>query len=220
MATKFDSRLDYKDYLVKITGQFVDDTLCDIEGLYNGTEFSYSTSPNLGNSGFMNQASSAIGGWISQRGALGKFIESNVNSVWSTFQKYEGASPNSFSIPIHIFNSNTPYSTVLPQLLKLVQPKIDFSFMTSYLYSVTDSVDVFRPEAWSSDTIVDPYRGKLLTVQIGEWFMATELLCNSLDLSWSTYVDTSGVPIYLSCNFGFTTHRTMTVDEIAGYFRV
>lgn len=212
----FDSLPDgYEDYLVQIRNSKTGES---IEGLLDNEDLSYSTSAQISGSflaasleGFTKGVASAAAGKVA--GDLGRnAVDSNYKTIASTYKTYDGAGDVGFNINMHIFPRNEKYSDILTKIHKFTQPNTEGSvFLHSHLYSPDDAKKLLTAD--------DPFKGNLIHVSIGNWFLATGLFCNSNGHSFSKFVDESGKPLFMQWSASFEPYKVLTAAELASWHR-
>lgn len=211
----FDKLGEYTDYLVIIKNSKTGES---IQGLIDNEDLSYSTNAEIGGSfvggsmdGFARGAASEVAGRVG--GDLAKnAVSQNYKTISSTYKAYEGAGETGFSIQMHVFGNTETYNSILQKVHKYTQPDTsDSQFLHSYLYDKTDTAKLLTGE--------DPFKGNLIHVSIGEWFLATGLFCTGVGHSFSKYVDTTGKPLYLILNLSFIPYKLLNAEELAGWIR-
>lgn len=214
MGLKYDSLNEYSDYLVQVINSKTQEV---IEGLLDNEDLSYLTGAQFGASSlggvsdFLKGAAQAGAGRVG--GELGKnAVANNFTTVLSTFKGYEGSSDTGFNISMHIFPGSSTYQSILTKIHKLTQPETENSqFLHSYLYGVDDASKLTES--------VDPFKGGLIHVSIGDWFLATGMFCTSSNISLSKYVDTTGKPIYMVWSAEFVPYKVLNATELASWVR-
>lgn len=205
----------FNDYLVQIkntkTGEI-------IQGLLDNEDLSYSTSAEISGSflagsaeGFTKGLATAAAGKIA--GDLGRSaVESNYKTMASTYKTYESAGETGFSVNMHIFPRTEKYNDILFRMHKLTQPNTENSvFLHSHLYSPTDASKLLTAE--------DPFKGNLIHVSIGDWFLATGLFCTGANFSFSKYVDEDGKPLFMVYSASFVPYKLLTAAELSSWHR-
>lgn len=225
MALDFDKLKEYDDYLVIVKNSKTGE---HIQGLIDNDGFSYSAGAELAGSaiggaitdvtsGAMNKANDQISGGLGGAngrvaGAVGGFLKDNYKNIISTYKGYDGASDNGFSIQLHIFPGQSGYKETLLKVAKFTQPDTsNGGIIQSHLYSSAETLEMLAAS--------DPFKGALIHVSIGDWFLATGLFCSGVDYNFSKYVDEKKRPMYLIMNLTFTTYKVLTAEELAGWIR-
>jgi hypothetical protein len=157
----------------------------------------------------------AVAGKIA--GNLGKsLVDSAPKRVGSTVKTYGETSETSFSIDIDIipgkYNAPGSYNGITNQIAKMTQPKFTSAdVMVSYLYDpgVVSSL-------LTNPRVLDH---QLLHVTIGNWFAADGLFCTSANPSYSTIIDDTGKPLFMTASFTFTPYRMLDADELSSWIK-
>ena len=193
-----------------------------LQGLLDNDEVSYTAAANIGGStlagmgeGFARGAGKAVVGK-----ALGDFgknlVGETFKTVMSTFKGYEDSQPSSFPTSIHLFPNkfvNGSYNEMIEILGRMTQPNTeDNTFLKSYLYSPEDTKKLASGE--------DPFKGQLIHVTIGNWFLATGLFMTSGPPTMSKFVDDSKKPIYAKLDANFESYKVLNAKEWAAWWRV
>lgn len=215
MGLKYDKLKEYPDYLVHIRNSKSGEV---IEGLIDNEDFSYSTAATIDSSyiaataeGFTKGLVTAAAGRAA--GDIGKnAVESNYKTVASTYKSFSGASDSPISITMHIFPGDNSYSSILEKIFKFTQPNTENNFLlNSYLYSPEDAAKLLKAE--------DPFKGQLIHVSIGKWFLATGMFCTGSSHSFSKYVDTYGKPLYMIWSSTFIPYKLLNAKELAAWHK-
>lgn len=211
----YDSLKQYQDYLVQVINTKTGDVL---EGLLDNNDLSYTNSADIGGSFIAGSAEGltkgiAVAGARKVAGDLGaSAVESNYKTIASTYKSYEGASDTGFSISMHIFPKSESYTSIMSKIAKLTQPDTEDSvFLHSYLYNSDDAKKLLSG--------VDPFKGNLIHVSIGDWFLATGLFCSSSSHSFTKYVDTNGKPLYMVWDVSFIPYKLLNATELSSWHR-
>lgn len=211
---------DYKDYVVVLTNSKLKES---VSGLIDDDQFSYANSAQFNNSSLVGMTEGFLRGGISQAaskvaGEIGKSVSSSlVRTVAGTYKAYEISSDTNPSVNFHIYPTNGNYQAALGMLYRLTQPDTENSAkLASYLYDWDYLKDI---NSDPSKLQIDPFDGKLVHLQIGEWFYADGLFVSGVGLNFSKFVDESGVPIYLQVTVGLTSHKVMNATELLRWTR-
>lgn len=211
----YDTLDQFPDYLVQVINSHTGDT---ISGLIDNEEFTYTLGANVSGSlaaGGLEAGVKGVASAVAQRalGGMGKTIINNFKTSLSTYKSYEDSQDSNFSISMHIFpgkSGNGEYPSIVEGIAKLTQPNTEDSrFLQSYLYDPADIKKLATAE--------DPFKGKLIHVSIGNWFLATGLFCVSAPPSFSKFVDVEGKPLYMRWDATFTPYKTLNAKEIAAW---
>jgi len=218
MGLYIDDMEQYKDYIVLITNAKAGIRL---QGLINDEELSISSGASWGSStiagageGFIKGAATKFATKFAGE-AVGSAVNNELKTVLSTFKGYEGDNGVNFpAISMNLFPNrfgNGSYSDIELMLAKLTQPDTD-SFtdrLKSYLYDSSDTLKIAVG--------TDPFKNQLVHVSVGEWLMATGLTCDSVNRSYSKYVDDEGKPIYLQVSFNFSPYKSLNAEELSSW---
>ena len=212
----YDQIDQFNDYMLVIKNTKTGDT---ITGLIDNEDFSYSMSASLGGGSLASNLEGGARGLAKSvagkiAGDFGKsFVDSNFKTVLSTYKGYEDSGDISFSVSMHIFPNklhNGSYNSIIEKIAKLTQPNTeDGKFLKSYLY---DPLETTKLAAG-----VDPFKGQLVHVSIGSWFLATGLFCTGSDPVQSKFVDEDGKPLYMEWTATFTPYKVLNAKEVASW---
>lgn len=212
----YDSLDQFSDYMVQVKNTKTGEV---IKGLIDNDDLSYSMGANLGGSQMAGMAEGGLKGLAKSfagkvAGDVGKsMIDNNFKTVLSTYKGYEDSSETSFPISMHLFpnkSGNGSYPDMIEIIAKLTQPNTeDSKFLQSYLYDPNDTKSL----ALGSD----PFKGQLIHVSIGDWFLATGLFCTSSNPKMTKFVDTDGKPLYAEWDATFTPYKILNAGEISSW---
>jgi hypothetical protein len=222
MPSHFEALEQFPEYLVIIQNMKDKTTLM---GLFEGDEFSYNLGASLGASAanIATDVGKGAGKSLVKRmsGEAGEAIlgiaESHTTNIASTLKGYDQGNPTPFSLSLHVFRGSgtnpDKYSEIVRRYSTWTQPKLGLGgIMQSHLYEVTDMDDILTKGA-------DKFKNALISVQIGSWFHAMGLFCESVQPVYSTIVDEDKQPIYLKLQCSFVPYKVLTPEEISEWHR-
>lgn len=231
---------NYDDYKVVIScghkSTNPEDAIDDIVGINLAESFSINMDAGSFNNtdSFAGISSDAIGGALSgvakslHLGSIGENLAKKYNTVLQSASEWQGGSKFKFSVSFNVFKSlqdgvgkTTTFSKLSKNLAKFTQARliddIKLGPQLSYYDSILDQGEVGIARLLAGDT--SKKEANLFTVAIGNWFVCSMLQPHTVEMKLSSYVDTTGTPIYATVTIGFETYRVLTAKEWGNIIR-
>ncbi|BCG50073.1 hypothetical protein [Ralstonia phage RP13] len=214
----------YKDYLVTIVCGNKESGITDIQGILTDEHFNLPTRAEFANSDtsmLVDAVKGAAGAVAGKAGGVAKsLVDKKFNTLIQSARDWQSGSGIDFSVNFTVFKSsksgvsNTPsFKDFNANLVKLTQSKTtdvnlpQQSHYDSFVDRLTDIQQITAKEA------------NLFTVNIGNWFQCSKLIPTSATMQLSTYVDTSGSPIFAQVTIAFESYRNLSSSEWAEILR-
>jgi hypothetical protein len=179
----------------------------------------------LGNFGVAGSSLSARGeGMSGKKGAFTRVMGAGMSAAGSyatskhtligTVNTYEGSGEINIPINCTLFYDwagNADFKGVENSLNLMTQPKIyPGGLMGSNLYEPDDLLAL-------ATLNYDLFKGKLLQVRIGEWFLATDVFATSLNKNYITNANEDGKPVAIQVSFQIKPYRQLSAEELTDW---
>jgi hypothetical protein len=212
MSIKLSNIDEYEDHTVIIRNSKDGSS---ITGLMTNESLALFTSSIISESFIASTAEGTLKGGLAAIGSkLGGIVRSGIDSNFkttaSTYKSYTSTSDTGFSVSFIVYLKDRSINSILNTMLKWTQPASDSTILRSQLYdlSVLEQLLSFK----------DPFKGQLLHVSIGKYFLATGLFCTGLQYTVPKYVDEDGKPLYIEFTTSFLPYKLLGSEELASWF--
>jgi len=123
--------------------------------------------------------------------------------------KWEGSSKPSFSVPL-VFIATNESSNILEKANQL------WEFVMPVRENKTDAFWLGAPMGYSNS--LDQPKG-LITIGIGKWFRATDLVVDSVNINYDFVTDVNGDPIYIEATLAVKPRALLTYSDYTSWFK-
>lgn len=152
-------------------------------------------------------------------GIAAEAVRKNFNSLNQSAISWQAGSPMTVSVSFTVFKRGAlaagtveSYNQLAKITSKMTQTKSDASNPIqepSYYDLLAYNKAIASNDASSLES-------QLYTVTIGDWFRCPILMPTSQNITYSSYVDLEGAPVFATVSCSFITYRALTADEFAG----
>ena len=193
-----------------------------LTGIISDPQLTQNLSASYGQ-GVQSAVTGAAGSLFGGAGKLGGILASATSALSShltskhtlmgTVKIYEGSGDVSIPFNIDLFynwGGNPDYKAMDLQLNLLTQPRVlndGLGLLGSNLYEPSDLLGLIRLNT-------ELLKGKLISVSLGQWFLAKDVFITGISKSASTVLNEEGSPISLRVSFQIEPYRQLTAQEL------